>query len=54
MTSDHVANHYTALAHTYTATKASSQAHRQVSSIAPPTECSLAITLPSAQLLKSI
>ena len=49
--SDHVANHCTALAHTNAATKASSQAHRQVSSIAPPTECSLAITLPSARLL---
>ena len=50
VTSDHVANHYTTLAHAYAATKASSQVHRQVSSIAPPTECSLAITLPSAQL----
>ena len=50
VSSDHMANHYTTLAHTYAATKASSQAHRQVSSIAPPTECSLAITLPSAQL----
>ena len=47
---DHVANYYTALAHTYAATKASSQMHRQVSSIVPPMECSLAITLPSAQL----
>ena len=36
VTSDHVANHYTTLAH--------------VTSIAPPTECSLAITFPSAQL----
>ena len=51
VTSDHMANHYTALAHTYAATKASSQVHRQVLSIAPPTECSLAITSPSAQLL---
>ena len=50
VSSDHVVNHYTTLAHTYAATKASSQAHRQVSSIAPPTECSLAITLPFAQL----
>ena len=48
VTSDHVANHYTALAHAYAATKASSQIHPQVSSIAPPTECSLAVTLPSA------
>ena len=49
--SDHVANHYTALSHTYAAAKASSQAHPQVLSIVPPTECSLAVTLPSAQLL---
>ena len=51
VTSDHVANHYTTLTHAFAATKASSQMHRQVSSIAPPTECSLAVTLPSAQLL---
>ena len=51
MTSDHVANHYTLLAHIYATTKASSPAHAQVSSIAPPTECSLAVTLPSTQLL---
>ena len=50
VTCDHVANHYTALAHAYAATKASSRVHRQVSSIAPPMECSLAITLPSARL----
>ena len=50
VTSDHVANHYTALTHAYAATKASFPAHRQVSSIAPPTECLLAITLPSAPL----
>ena len=50
VTSDHMANHYTALAHTYAATKASSQTHSQVSSIAPPTECSLVVTLPSARL----
>ena len=50
VTSDHIANHYTALAHTYATAKASSQAHPQVSSIAPPTECSLAGTLPSTQL----
>ena len=36
MTSDHMANHYATLAHTYAATKASSQVHRQVLSIAPP------------------
>ena len=51
VTCDHMANHYTALAHTYAATKASSRVCRQVSSIVPPTECSLAITLPPAQLL---
>ena len=50
VTSDHLANHYTALVHAYAATKASPQTHPQVLSIAPPTECSLAITLPSAQL----
>ena len=48
VTCDHMANHYTTLAHAFAATKASSQMHRQVSSITPPTECSLAITLPSA------
>ena len=48
VTSDHVANHYTTLAHASAATKASSQVHRQVSSIAPLTEYSLAIILPSA------
>ena len=51
VTSDHVANHYTTLTHAFAATKASSQTHRQVSSILPPTECLLAVTLPSAQLL---
>ena len=50
VTSDHVANHYTALAHAYATTKASSRTHPQISSIAPPTECSLVVTLPSAQL----
>ena len=51
VTCDHIANHYTALAHAYTVTKASSRMHRQVSSIAPPTECSSAINLPSVWLL---
>ena len=54
VTSDHAANHYTALAHAYATAKASSQAHPQVSSIVPPTECSLAVTLPSAQLLHKV
>ena len=48
VTSDHVANHYSALAHPYTTAKASSRTHPQVLSIAPPTVCSLAVTLPSA------
>ena len=48
VTCDHVANHYTALAHGYTVAKASSRMYRQVSSIASPMECSLAINLPSA------
>ena len=51
VTSDHMVNHYTLLAHAYAATKISSQTHAQVLSIVPPTECSLAVTLPSAQLL---
>ena len=51
VTCDHMANHYTTLAHTCDVTKASSRVHRQVPSIVPPMECSLAITLPSAQLL---
>ena len=47
VTSYHMANHYTTLAHTYATAKALSQAHPQVLSIVPPTECSLAVTLPS-------
>ena len=50
VTSDHVANHYILLAHAYAAAKASSPAHAQVLSIAPPTGCSLAVVLPSARL----
>ena len=45
VTYDHVANHYTDLAHAYAVTKASSRMHRQVSSIGPQMECSLAINL---------
>ena len=45
-----MANHYITLANAYAATKASSQVHRQLSSIAPPIDCPIAITLPSAQL----
>ena len=48
VTSGHVTNHYTALANAYATTKASSPTHLQVLSIAPPTECSLVVTLPSA------
>ena len=48
VTSDHMVNHYTLLAYVYATAKASSQAHSQVLSIVPPTECSLAVTLPSA------
>ena len=51
VTSDHVANNYTLLAHAYATAKASSPAHAQVSSIAPPTECYLTVTLPSTWLL---
>ena len=50
VTSNHVADHYTLLAPAYPAAKASTPTHAQVSSIVPPTECSLAITPPSAQL----
>ena len=49
--SDHMANHYTLLAHAYATIKASSPTHTQVLSIVPPTECSFAVTLPSAWLL---
>ena len=48
VTCDHMASHYTALAHAYAVTKASSRMHKQVSRTAPPMECSLAINLPSA------
>ena len=46
-----MANHYTLLTHAYAVAKASTPTHVQVLSITPPTECSLAVTLPSAQLL---
>ena len=48
--SDHVASYYTLLANAHSAKPAKHQAHHQVSTIAPPTECALAINLPSAQL----
>ena len=47
--SHHVASHYTLSANAYIAEPAKSWAH-QVVIIAPPTECSLAINLPSARL----
>ena len=50
VTSDHMAHHYTLLANAYAAAKASTPTHAQVSSIVPPTGCSLAVTLPSARL----
>ena len=48
--SDDMASHYTLLANAYSAKPAKSQAHHQVSTVAPPTECSLAINLQSAWL----
>ena len=50
VTSDHVASHYTLLANACGAKPAQSQAHHQVSTVTPPTECSMAIDLPSARL----
>ena len=49
VTSDHVANHYSLLATAYAVEKASTPIHTMVSSVSPPTECSLSI-MPSAQL----
>ena len=48
--SDHTASHYTLLANAYGTKPAESQAHHQVLTIAPLTECFLAIHIPSAQL----
>ena len=48
--SDHVASHYTLLANAHGAKPAQSPAHHQVLTVAPPTECSMAIDLPSARL----
>ena len=48
--SDHVASHYTLLANTHGAKPAQSPAHHQVLTVTPPTECSMAINLPSAWL----
>ena len=47
---DHVASHYTLLANANGAKQAQSQACHQVSTVTPPTECSMAIDLPSARL----
>ena len=48
--SDHVNNYYTHLALSYAADQALIPTLTHVSSIAPPTECSFAVTVPSAQL----
>ena len=50
VTSNHVASHYTLLANAYGAKPTKSQACHQVSTVAPLTECSLTIDLPSTQL----
>ena len=47
--SDHVASHYTLLASAHGAKPAQSQVCHQVLTVAPPTECSMAINLPSAR-----
>ena len=48
--SDHVASHYTLLANAHGAKPAQSPACHQVSTVTPPTECSMAINLPTARL----
>ena len=50
VTSDHVASHYMLLANAHGAKPAQSRACHQVLTIIPPTECSMAIHLPSARL----
>ena len=50
VTSDYMASHYTLLANAHGSEPAQSQAYHQVSTVAPPTECSMAIDLPSARL----
>ena len=50
VTSDHVASHYTLLANAHGAKPAQSPAHHQVPTVTPPTECSMAIDLPSVRL----
>ena len=47
---DHVASHYTLLINDHGAKPAQSPAHHQVSTVTPPTECPMAINLPSARL----
>ena len=47
---DHVASHYTLLANAHSAKPAQSPACNQVLTVAPPTECSMTIDLPSARL----
>ena len=48
--SDHVASHYTMLAIQYVMKPARGAPQNHVSIVAPPTECSQAINLPSAQI----
>ena len=48
--SDHVASYYTLLTNAHGAKPAQSRACHQVLTVTPPTECSMAIDLPSARL----
>ena len=48
VTSNHADNYYTHLAHSYAVEKALNLTLTHVSSIAPPTECSLVVTMPFA------
>ena len=50
VTSGHMSSHYTLLANAHGAKPTQSQAHHQISTVDPPTECSMAIDLPSARL----
>ena len=50
VTSDHVASHYTLLANAHGTKPAQSLAPHQVLTVASPTECSMAIDLPSTRL----
>ena len=48
--SDHVASHYALLVAAYSAVPAAVPMHPLISDVAPPEECSLHVTMPSAQL----